>query len=321
MTPGVETVDDSFYFNAHTIALYNDLSIIYKINATQLEGCTDPYIIATINNKPYRIDGVRTSSDGKDRYWFELKNVLPQHAATTVYTVLFATDSNGQLVKTVIDEYSIRQYCKNILNNATYSTDAWAKLRTLLVDLVNYCAEAQQYPGKEYRTNDLCNNFITEEMKPMGTQEVPELIDRKVVAGLDNNTAPVKIKGVTLRLDQSVSIRYTVEADSIEGLIPVFTNSSGKKSTAYFVENTETEATNDYFLYYSGYNFSQMDNPVTLTIYNSDGEAVSSTLTYSINSYIYSVLYVTHNPPYSDAVKSIAAALAKLGASAKAYIG
>ncbi|MBO4362819.1 MAG: hypothetical protein J5912_00380, partial [Clostridia bacterium] len=312
VTPDVETIDNTLKFNAHTIALYNDLSIIYKVNATLLEGCTDPYIIATINNKAYRIEGVRTSSDGKDRYWFELKNILPQQAATTVYTVLFAT-KDGETIKSKIDEYSIRNYCKNILNNETYATaDTYAKLRTLLVDLVNYGAAAQEYIN--YRVDDLCNNFLTEEQAAMATPEVPELTDR--LSSTDFESPDVVFKGITIRLDAAVSIRYGFDAEYADGLAPVFTNSNGKQSTALVLDNTDPRYSGAYCTYYSGYNFSQMDNPVTLTVYSAEGEAVSKTVTFSINSYL-----SRHVNDSNAKVANICRALAKLGDSAKAFNG
>ena len=311
VTPDVETIDETLKFNAHTIALYNDLSIIYKINAIQLEGCTDPYIVCTINNKAYRIDCVRTSNDGNDRYWFELNNILPQQAATTVYTVLFAT-RGGETVKSVIDEYSIRKYCYNILNSETFAADIYTELRTLLVDLVNYAATAQEYIN--YRVEDLCNAFLTEEQSNMATQETPELTDRLATTDIESPT--VQFTGLTLRLDEAVSIRYSFTADSIDGLVPVFTNSYGKSSTGSFIENTSTQTVeNDYYIYFGDYNFSHLDNPVTLTIYNAEGEPASSTVTFSVNSYL-----CGHVNDSNIKLANICIALAKLGTSANAFV-
>ena len=121
---------------------------------------------------------------------------------------------------------------------------------------------------------------------------------------------------MTLRLDEAVSIRYSFTADSIDGLVPVFTNSYGKSSTGSFIENTSTQTVeNDYYIYFGDYNFSHLDNPVTLTIYNAEGEPASSTVTFSVNSYL-----CGHVNDSNIKLANICIALAKLGTSANAFV-
>ena len=59
-----------------------------------------------------------------------------------------------------------------------------------------------------------------------------------------------------------------------------------------------------------------MDNTVTLTFYSAEGEPVSKTVTFSINSYL-----SRHVNDSNAKVANICKALAKLGASAKAFNG
>lgn len=52
---------------------------------------------------------------------------------------------------------SVKEYAYTLLNR--YSSDEYSKLRTLLVDLLNYGAMAQKYVG--YKTDNLVNSELT----------------------------------------------------------------------------------------------------------------------------------------------------------------
>lgn len=60
---------------------------------------------------------------------------------------------------------SVKEYAYTLLDR--YSSDEYSKLRTLLVDLLNYGAMAQKYVG--YKTDNLVNSELTAVQKSWGS--------------------------------------------------------------------------------------------------------------------------------------------------------
>lgn len=265
-------------FSSATLTLYDDFAVSYKINKASIDGVgyTDVRAVFEINGVQTTVSNY-TEKDGK--YVFKLNNIAPNQLNDTIYATLYAT-YNGVEYVTSKNEYSVATYCYNLLQK--YSDDTNSELRTLLVDLLNYGAKAQTYT--EYNTEKLCNAALTDTQKAWATQENPTLQTVKDLeyAVVDNPT--VTWEGAALRLRESVTINFVINAQSIENL--TLKVSDGTNEWNISAENFIDQGDNIYHVYFNGFIASQMRNPVYVTVYNGE-TAVSNTICYSIESYAY----------------------------------
>ncbi len=303
------TDDTSLKPNSRTLFIYNDLSIVYKVNKASLAAYTDPYMIFTINNRAARVNGtLKVDTDNVEKYFFEFKNVNPQQMATNVYTYLYA-EKNGSLCKSAMYTYSVRAYAENQLAKASTP----AVLRTLLVDLLNYGADAQLYT--EHRMIDLANSTLSAEQLGYATAEVPELTS---VAGQgpEIESPSVAWKAVTLMLDNAVQIRLKVECADISGVKASVVTDYGRtfEITSDKLVPVGSGEPNRYFLFINELNFARLRNKYDITFVNDAGTPVSRTFSYSVASYAAGRINGT------TAEAALLRSLMKFGASAEAYV-
>ena len=310
------------------MTLYSNLSVNYKIDAAALSeaGYTNVYVICTMNNV---VNGkntpVATRVEGKltnGVYVFEYKNVAPQYMGTNIYTVIIAEKADGTVYRSKTTVYSVRDYCMNILGKDDYTTDTPYNnaLRTLLVDILNYGAEAQKYVSPGYRTNDLANCRLTPAQAAQATPTAPEFEDVYSVSEGTVDNATVTFAGKGLYLDNAVRIRYRIKVNgSISGLkLVVRSENLNKTWTIGSASFKKVDGTTDeYYVYFAGLNFNQLGETVTAVVKDASGNAVSETMTYSISSYIHNWL---NNSSATAALKSILNTLAKLSASSQAFV-
>jgi len=161
-------------------------------------------------------------------------------------------------------------------------------LKPLLVNMLNYCAEAQTYFG--YHTEHLVNADLTEAQKALATDEdiVPEQAQNIIALG---TTATGFINSKTLNLGSSVELKYYMTfADSANlsdvslrlsypslagGTVSVTLNGSDfgydSQNQRYYAKLTTIAA-------------ADMGAVVTATLYEND-IAISDTLEYGIEVY------------------------------------
>ena len=122
-------------------------------------------------------------------------------------------------------------------------------------------------------------------------------------------------KGASLKLEDSVTIRFTIETEDISNMVATIHCGDQQWSIAHseFVELDN----NRYYVYFEGLNAAQMSDIVCATI-TRDDTAVSNTVAYSIESYAYSKL---NNTGTTETLQNILKAMMKYGDAAKAYLG
>ena len=115
------------------------------------------------------------------------------------FTAYLTGTKDGVTYTSQEDIYSIKTYATNMLGS---SSDA--KLKTLLVDMLNYGAEAQKYFS--YRTDALVNKDLNENQLALGTATLKELKDTSKPG--TNNAATANFAGKALRLGNSIEVMY-----------------------------------------------------------------------------------------------------------------
>ncbi len=294
-------------FSGASLTLESSLVINYKVNQSLFDevGYTNPYVVFTFNGETITVTDYRIV-DGK--YVFDFVNINPHFMNDTVYSTLYAT-YNGTVYSSETKEYSVAQYCYNTLDN--YSSDTYAELRTLLVDLLNYGAASQLY--MDYKIDNLVNANLTETQKAWGTSDDRTLTTHQETQYETISNPTVLWKGAGLNLQTSVGMRFRFDAESVENLTVKITNQAGQELNVTS-DKFEVAANGEYYVFFDKYSAAQMSEVVYVTVYEGD-TAVSHTIRYSIESYAYSQQN-NANAELAELVKE----MMKYGDSAKAYI-
>ena len=226
-----------------------------------------------------------------------------------IITVTLTVELGENLYSSEPAEYSVATYGYSMLENC--ATEEYAELQTLLVDLFHYGSASQTYTT--YKEENLVNAKLTEEQLAWGTDTLLALNDvfDKDYAVVDKPS--VEWKGAGLKLENSITMRFKIEAESIENLVAKIVSASGQEWT---IKSDSFEACDDgngYYIYFNGLNASQMREAIYITIYEGT-EIVSNTVCYSIESYAYAM-----QSSGDEALKSLLEMMMKYGDSAYAY--
>ena len=271
--------DAGLRFSAVSISLHDSITVNYKVNSSAIESYEEVWAEFEFheNEEPIEVKASLVQDDGKHVFKFE--DLAPQCMNDTIKVILCAKDSNGEVFRGDVLEYSVCTYCYNILNSEHGQKP---EIRTLVVDLLNYGSAAQIYAG--YQTDTLVNENLGE-MQQYATPD-SKLDEIQLVEGTtaEIENPSVTFLGAGLVLQNSVTVYYEIKVDNPEGLrmkLEVGDN-TWYINALEFVEIAEGK----YKVYFDKLHAAQMGEIIKATVLNND-TPVSDTVTYSINSYIY----------------------------------
>ena len=287
-----------------SVTLQHNLALNYKVDKTLVKeyGFSAPYIVAQMNGQTVTLTDY--TIDGK-YYVFSFRNILPNQMKDTITATLYATfDGTGY---SATKDYSVAEYAYSML--AECEESEYAKLRTLLVDMLHYGAATQTYAN--YKTEALANAELTAEQLAWGTAAEPAMETVLNTAYATVATPAAKWTGAGLNLKDSVALRLQFTAASVEGL-SVKVQSGADVWTipaSQFVAGED----DTYTVYFNGLHAGQMRQDIYLTIYNGE-TAVSNTARYSIGSYAFEM-----KDSGVAGLAELVKAMMKYGDSANAY--
>lgn len=271
-----------------TLTIGNDLTLNYYAYASGTS-VTIKFTISTASgDKEVVVSGNPTGAtvNGKTEYVFAFKGIAPQMMGDNVKAELIVDDA-------VVDtkaEYSVFIYCNNQLAN-----DLSNELSTLIADLLEYGAMAQQYKG--YKTESLVNAGIE------GKSEFTAIgkYDFTNVAGTEVEGVAFSGIGVWFDYNNRLYVKFTGEAK-------VTISAEGLEET----EITVTQASGDATIAYSnGISALDFDKVYTFKLYS--GDTLVQTVTYSVKTFVYG------QQTEDNATANLAKALYNYGLSSVAY--
>ena len=290
-------------FSGKSISLQDDYSLNFYVDqAAFSDGVySAPYVI-------FEMDGQQTTvsayTQKDDHYVFTFDGITPDKMGQTVTATLYAQKQDGTQF-TATSSYSVAEYCYAALE-LEQATDAF---RRLLVDTLNFGAVCQQYRNSDVAAEELVNAALTEEQKSWGSGETIREIESCRDFGKNNGS--VKWYGVSALMGDRVQMRVYFTAKDITGLTVQAESVSGQ----WTLDNIQTKD-GRYYVDFGYLNPAQMDEKVSFTVYQ-DGEAVSSTMHYSIASYVATWLAKEDaSPAQTELVKAII----RYGDAVKAYV-
>ena len=282
-------------FASAFLRLNEDIDFLYAVSVP--EGYENPYVVFTLNGKNYTVTDYKVE-DGY--YVFALCAVTPKHMGDNICATVYAT-YNGAPVSKTKAEYSIKQYCADLIE--LYPTDT--ALITLVSDLLTYGAASQKYSG--YKTDAL----VTDGLDLTPSTFAPLTEDANILDMTGEADANVSWVSAGMTLGSSVTARFTFVATETDGLtVKVSINGREKEFAA---TDFKSLGDNIYEISFAGIMASEYDDAITVT-FNRGGSQVGEMLTYSVNTYIYNMQDRTE-VRFTDLVK----AMYLYGKSAKAY--
>ena len=244
-------------------------------------------------------------------------------SATEMGTVVSANLYIGdELV--AVKEYSVKEYAMKYLH-ATSTSDAMKEqnkeLRAMLVDMLNYGAAAQIYFN--YKTNDLVNADLTEEMRASGTQENPEISADDDVYRNPDGLITLNGKSVSAMSIIQLHLSFTlngIDANDIE-IVMDYTDLSGD-ARRYVIDGADAIAYQyedgvRYSVVFDKYGASQLRKDITISFRNkATGETIGDSGTTSIESNLRGLL---EDRGDDEALVNLIYAMMKYSDSAAAY--
>ncbi len=290
------SLQDNLSFN-----LYSPKSLYAK------EGYGTPYIVFNVNGREVTANpNPALSTD--ELYAFTCNDIAPHRIGDDVGFTVYVMNGS-QRVKGMTASYAVTRYCSAVLAGST----AKDKLSTLVVDLLNYGAAAQEYMN--YKTDALVNASLTSEQQSWATAGRDYV---SVGARLNADEADlegVAFSGAALYLNETVAIRYVFTAESLSGLTLEMTDDQAHAWTftgSDFRKVTDPGAApNSYYVDFRKLHAGRMSDRVYATFHQ--GGKKSVTIAYSIETYV--KLAGGGTGTFQNLMK----AMMKYGDAAKAY--
>ena len=287
--------------NTASLTLYEDIAV--NFTASVPEGLTDPYMLIEINGQSYTVTPNREDAQG--RLVFEFMNLTPDMMGDNIKATLYATAAEGQLVHYCKPEYSVRQYCTNVM--AAYPENA--KLQTLLADMLVYGAATQMFTG--HNADILVTAGLT-----LSPSEFIDLTatDFTRTGMTDEN---IQWTGAGLECGSQMSMYFIL--NTMVGTATSVEVSINGRTTVYNYSDMTIIDESDFGascrVTFRGIAASEYGDVVTAVLKN-NGTPVGQTLTYSVNSYI----YAKQDDNTVENLAQLVQALYNYGASAKSYL-
>ena len=260
--------------NTVSLSLESSIAMNFKVFKNSLSSFDDFYMTFECGGKEEKVTSYK--QDG-NYYVFSYKGINPQLMNDKVTAVLHAKNSK--------DEYtspekvmSVREYAYTMLDK--YSSDEHSKLRTLLVDLLNYGSATQKYVG--YQTDSLANSDLTATQKSWASKDTKEF---KNIRNYDYKTISnptVQWNTCGLVLGNAIMFKVKFTADNVENKTVEITLRNAK----FTYDKNDFKANGDgtYYVYCNELFAHEVSDEVLLTVYE-NGVPCSNTMLFSVESY------------------------------------
>jgi hypothetical protein len=156
---------------------------------------------------------------------FTYENIYPQSMTDNICTTLWAVNYEGKLTMDKVSNYSVKEYCSNVLTGIADGTveDNDGTLATLLCDTLAYGAAVQQYI--DYNTDNLATDGV--DMSAATTIYAPPSHFPKLVG--EQGDCPAEFFSGSAVLEDIFKLRITFKAEDITGLKLNFAPNTGDK--------------------------------------------------------------------------------------------
>ena len=290
--------------NTVSLSLESSITMNFKVLKNSLSSFDEFYMTFECGGKEEKVTDYKET----DKYYvFSYKGINPQLMNDNVTAVLHAKNKSGEYTSPE-KIMSVKEYAYTMLDR--YSDDEHAKLRTLLVDLLNYGAAAQIYAG--YQTDNLVNSDLTDVQKDWASKDTTEFknIRNLNYKTISNPTAEWKTCSLVLKNSIMVKVKFSAKDVENKTVEIVLKNTKFTYTKDDFVNNGD----GTYYVYCNELFANELSDDLLFTIYE-NGVPCSNTMLFSVESYARLVRDNYKDKP----LDKMTTAMMLYGNSAKAY--
>ena len=292
----------------HNCSFGNDLSLLYAILKSDLDGCTDIRLV--VRKEKYNgntLVGTVTETlypteyiiNGVAYYRFDYRGVAAKEIGDVLTAELVFT-RDGVEYSGEIDTYSLKEYATELLEKSNNSV-----FKSLLVDLLNYGAAAQTYFG--YRTDALVNADLSEAQQALATQDYTSL-NVSADSG-DDKSYSVSITGKNVLFDNRIKLLIATDIGQDGDLDGISLRIRYKdylgRDTEKFISGSDftyRSDVNGYTACFDGLKASELRTELELAIVK-DGVDVSATVKYGFDTYANTCIENSTNESFKELLK------------------
>lgn len=308
ITVNMNTTDPDFIIKTVSLSLESSVTMNFKVLKTAVKNYSD--LSVRFNCAGLEETVVTEYTEQGDYYVFSYTGVSPQMMNDEVTAILTARYGvTGKTYSTPEKTVSVKFYVYTMLDR--YGSASYAKMRTLLVDLLNYGTAAQIY--RNYETATPVNADLTDTQKAWGTTKTYQFNNIKNFDYKTIDSPTVVWTASGLVLSNSVMVRAKFKADSIQNKTVKIT--CGGRELVYQSESFVDNGDGTYYVYCNDLYANEMSQSITLTVYD-NGVQCSNTMLYSIESYASAVQTSSYK---GTALDDLTQAMMRYGKSAEAY--
>ena len=290
--------------NTVSLSLESSITMNFKVLKSSLSSFDEFYMTFECGGKKEKVTDYKETDN---YYVFSYKGINPQLMNNNVTAVLHAKNKSEEYTSPE-KIMSVREYAYKVLDR--YSGDEHSKLRTLLVDLLNYGAAAQIYAG--YQTDNLVNSGLTDVQKDWASKDTKEFKNIKNFNYKTISNPTAKWKTCSLVLKNSIVVKVKFSAKDVENKT-VEIVLKNKKYT-YTKDNFVSNGDGTYYVYCNELFANELSDNLLFTIYE-NGVPCSNTMLFSVESYARLVRDNYKDKP----LDKMTTAMMLYGNSAKAY--
>lgn len=316
---GVKAEGENLYLTGARISLNEN--IVAKFPITNVpEGYTSATINYTFGTKTYE-DTLAVEGGAVE---FAFDKITPQTMNREVVATLTLTGEGVDAITETMSGFSVVNYAKKVFASnpedlGCQTQEQYDALRTMVADLVNYGAKAQEYRG--FNTANLATDALGVAQKNDISEFVAPTETDTSITGTESDK--VAFRSATLSFGDTVDLAFKVYADDAklgnQALTLKVKKEDGEWEDTVQVEKILHEDSDSVYVYtfeYQGLSVTEFNDVLTVQAYL-NGTAEGKTLTYSVKSYVYSKV----NDPESDpAMVELAKAIYNYGNAAQNYV-
>ncbi|MBQ6430572.1 MAG: InlB B-repeat-containing protein [Oscillospiraceae bacterium] len=282
--------------SAASLTLHQD--IVVNFTAAVPAGMTNPYVVVELNSRSYEI--TQSTEDTQGNRVFAFTDLTPDQMGDNLKATLYAT-ADSVRYEYCLQEYSVKQYCTNVM--AAHPEDT--NLQTLLADILVYGAATQTFTGHN------ADSLVTAGVDLTAASAFVPLTTTDASIPVANGDIYWMRAG--LMCDGRMSIYFDLRTNA--GAATTVEVTINGRTTTYNYDDIVTNDPTVCRVIFHGVAAYEYGDPVTAVIKN-NGTQVGGTLTYSVNSYVYSMQNNTQYPNLAALVRAIC----NYGKSAREYL-
>ena len=271
--------DPAYRIASAALTLQENIAMKYRTIITSGYNAETAYMVFVFNNVEYIVE-THEYEESSGQYVFIFAETFPQYMNDNIAAYIYAETADGEYSMNKILEYSVKTFCINQLKKNDPA------LTTVISDVLEYGAKTQLFMN--YQTDALVTDLVEAEgykLTPTAfpANGIPSSANVQALAG--DRTQGYDWSSGSLQMGSSTNIILNFTAADTDSLV-IKAEMEGQEPEYYDASKFVEQGGVNYTLYVDHLRAYEYNEKVTFT-FEKNGTQVGSTLTYSINTFLY----------------------------------